>query len=134
MAAKSSTITEDLILLRNSHENIKLRCTAERRPPLLLTVQCWRSHCWTAPHDPTGCFSFTTGWYQLILTACGARLRLRSRFSLPGQIGPPLYNDALIARDAGKLLSARGVEYGIEIRAAKRCSIAMRLPFPKTRR
>lgn len=51
----------------------------------------------------------------------GVRREIAFPVTLPAEPGQTLtlYNDTLTARDAGKLLSARGVEYGIEIRAGE---------------
>lgn len=70
-------------------------------------------------HDPDRVlFPLNTGWYQL---TDGVRREIAFPVTLPAEPGQTLtlYNDTLTARDAGKLLSARGVEYGIEIRAGE---------------
>lgn len=68
---------------------------------------------------PDGALStLSTGWYQL---TDGVRREVTLPAALetgPGQT-ITLYNDTLTDSDGGKVLSARGVEYGIEIRAGE---------------
>ena len=70
-------------------------------------------------HTPGAALStLSTGWYQL---TDGVRREVTLPAALetgPGQT-ITLYNDTLTDSDGGKVLSARGVEYGIEIRAGE---------------
>lgn len=70
-------------------------------------------------HGPDGALStLSTGWYQL---TDGVRREVTLPAALetgPGQT-ITLYNDTLTDSDGGKVLSARGVEYDIEIRAGE---------------
>lgn len=62
--------------------------------------------------------TLSTGWYQL---TDGVRREVTLPAKLPAEPGQTitLYNDTLTDSDGGKVLSARGVEYGIEIRAGE---------------
>lgn len=68
---------------------------------------------------PDGTLStLSTGWYQL---TDGVQREVTLPAKLPAGPGQTitLYNDTLTDSDGGKVLSARGVEYGIEIRAGE---------------
>ena len=104
-----------------------LRCTAETVALLLTVAMLAFLVAGLHQHDPDRVLStLNTGWYQL---TDGVRREIALPVTLPAEPGQTLtlYNDTLTARDAGKLLSARGVEYGIEIRAGTTL-------FRKTRR
>lgn len=62
--------------------------------------------------------TLSTGWYQL---TDGVRRDVTLPATLPAEPGQTitLYNDTLTDSDGGKVLSARGVEYDIEIRAGE---------------
>ena len=96
-----------------------LRCTAETAALLLTVAMLAFLIAGLHQHDPDRVLStLNTGWYQL---TDGVRREITLPVTLPAEPGQTLtlYNDTLTARDAGKLLSARGVEYGIEIRAGE---------------
>lgn len=96
-----------------------LRCTAETVALLLTVAMLAFLVAGLHQHDPDRVLStLNTGWYQL---TDGVRHEITLPVTLPAEPGQTLtlYNDTLTARDAGKLLSARGVEYGIEIRAGE---------------
>ena len=96
-----------------------LRCTAETAALLLTVAMLAFLIAGLHQHDPDRVLStLNTGWYQL---TDGVRREIALPVTLPAEPGQTLtlYNDTLTARDAGKLLSARGVEYGIEIRAGE---------------
>ena len=96
-----------------------LRCTAETVALLLTVAMLAFLIAGLHQHDPDRVLStLNTGWYQL---TDGERREITLPVTLPAEPGQTLtlYNDTLTARDAGKLLSARGVEYGIEIRAGE---------------
>ena len=96
-----------------------LRCTAETAALLLTVAMLAFLIAGLHQHDPDRVLStLNTGWYQL---TDGVRREIAFPVTLPAEPGQTLtlYNDTLTARDAGKLLSARGVEYGIEIRAGE---------------
>ena len=96
-----------------------LRCTAETAALLLTVAMLAFLIAGLHQHDPDRVLSpLNTGWYQL---TDGVRREITLPVTLPAEPGQTLtlYNDTLIARDAGKMLSARGVEYGIEIRAGE---------------
>ena len=70
-------------------------------------------------HEPDGALAaLSTGWYQL---TDGVRRDVTLPAALPAEPGQTLtlYNDTLTDSDGGKVLSARGVEYDIEIRAGE---------------
>ena len=96
-----------------------LRCTAETVALLLTVAMLAFLIAGLHQHEPDRVLStLNTGWYQL---TDGVRREIAFPVTLPAEPGQTLtlYNDTLTARDAGKLLSARGVEYGIEIRAGE---------------
>lgn len=96
-----------------------LRCTAETAALLLTVAMLTFLIAGLHQHDPDRVLStLNTGWYQL---TDGVRREIALPVTLSAEPGQTLtlYNDTLTARDAGKLLSARGVEYGIEIRAGE---------------
>ena len=96
-----------------------LRCTAETVALLLTVAMLAFLIAGLHQHDPDRVLStLNTGWYQL---TDGVRREIALPVTLSAEPGQTLtlYNDTLTARDAGKLLSARGVEYGIEIRAGE---------------
>ena len=96
-----------------------LRCTAETAALLLTVAMLAFLIAGLHQHDPDRVLStLNTGWYQL---TDGVRREIVLPVTLPAEPGQTLtlYNDTLTARDAGKMLSARGVEYGIEIRAGE---------------
>ena len=96
-----------------------LRCTAETAALLLTVAKLAILNAGLHQHDPDRVHTpLNTGWYQL---TDGVRREIVLPVTLPAEPGQTLtlYNDTLIARDAGKMLSARGVEYGIEIRAGE---------------
>ena len=70
-------------------------------------------------HEPDEALAaLSTGWYQL---TDGVRRDVTLPATLPAEPGQTLtlYNDTLTDSDGGKVLSARGVEYDIEIRAGE---------------
>ena len=96
-----------------------LRCAAETAALLLTVAMLAFLIAGLHQHDPDRVLStLNTGWYQL---TDGVRREITLPVTLPAEPGQTLtlYNDTLTARDAGKLLSARGVEYGIEIRVGE---------------
>ena len=96
-----------------------LRCAAETAALLLTVAMLTFLIAGLHQHEPDRELStLDTGWYQL---TDGVRHEVTLPVTLPAEPGQTLtlYNDTLTARDAGKLLSARGVEYGIEIRAGE---------------
>ena len=96
-----------------------LRCTAETVALLLTVAMLAFLIAGLHQHDPDRVLSsLNTSWYQL---TDGVRREIAFPVTLPAEPGQTLtlYNDTLTARDAGKMLSARGVEYGIEIRAGE---------------
>ena len=96
-----------------------LRCTAETAALLLTVAMLTFLIAGLHQHEPDRELStLDTGWYQL---TDGVRHEVALPVTLPAapEQTLTLYNDTLTARDAGKLLSARGVEYGIEIRAGE---------------
>lgn len=96
-----------------------LRCAAETLVLLLIAVMAVFLAAGLHQHGPDGALStLSTGWYQL---TDGVRREVTLPAALetgPGQT-ITLYNDTLTDSDGGKVLSARGVEYGIEIRAGE---------------
>ncbi|WP_455152952.1 diguanylate cyclase domain-containing protein [Butyricicoccus sp.] len=96
-----------------------LRCAAETAALLLTVAMLAFLIAGLHQHEPDRELStLDTGWYQL---TDGVRREVALPVTLPAapEQTLTLYNDTLTARDAGKLLSARGVEYGIEIRAGE---------------
>ena len=96
-----------------------LRCAAETLVLLLIAAMAVFLAAGLHQHAPDGALStLSTGWYQL---TDGVRREVTLPAALetgPGQT-ITLYNDTLTDSDGGKVLSARGVEYGIEIRAGE---------------
>lgn len=96
-----------------------LRCAAETLVLLLIAVMAVFLAAGLHQRGPDGALStLSTGWYQL---TDGVRREVTLPAALetgPGQT-ITLYNDTLTDSDGGKVLSARGVEYGIEIRAGE---------------
>ena len=96
-----------------------LRCAAETLVLLLIAVMAVFLAAGLHQREPDGSLStLSTGWYQL---TDGVRREVTLPAALetgPGQT-ITLYNDTLTDSDGGKVLSARGVEYGIEIRAGE---------------
>ena len=96
-----------------------LRCAAETAALLLTVAMLTFLIAGLHQHEPDRELStLDTGWYQL---TDGVRHEVALPVTLPAEPEQTLtlYNDTLTARDAGKLLSVRGVEYGIEIRAGE---------------
>ncbi|RHQ85217.1 hypothetical protein DWX95_00530 [Butyricicoccus sp. AF22-28AC] len=112
-----------------------LRCAAETAALLLTVAMLTFLIAGLHQHEPDRELStLDTGWYQL---TDGVRREVALPVTLPAapEQTLTLYNDTLTARDAGKLLSARGVEYGIEIRAGETLLYATGTTlFRKTRR
>lgn len=96
-----------------------LRCAAETLVLLLIAAMAVFLAAGLHQRAPDGALStLSTGWYQL---TDGVRREVTLPAALetgPGQT-ITLYNDMLTDSDGGKVLSARGVEYGIEIRAGE---------------
>ena len=96
-----------------------LRCAAETLVLLLIAVMAVFLAAGLHQRAPDGALStLSTGWYQL---TDGVRREVTLPAALetgPGQT-ITLYNDTLTDSDGGKVLGARGVEYGIEIRAGE---------------
>lgn len=96
-----------------------LRCAAETLVLLLIAAMAAFLAAGLHQRAPDGALStLSTGWYQL---TDGVRREVTLPAALetgPGQT-ITLYNDTLTDSDGGKVLSARGVEYGIEIRAGE---------------
>ena len=96
-----------------------LRCAAETLVLLLIAAMAVFLAAGLHQRAPDGTLStLSTGWYQL---TDGVRREVTLPAALetgPGQT-ITLYNDTLTDSDGGKVLSARGVEYGIEIRAGE---------------
>ena len=96
-----------------------LRCAAETLVLLLIAVMAVFLAAGLHQREPDGSLTtLSTGWYQL---TDGVRREVTLPAALetgPGQT-ITLYNDTLTDSDGGKVLSARGVEYGIEIRAGE---------------
>lgn len=96
-----------------------LRCAAETLVLLLIAAMAVFLAAGLHQRALDGALStLSTGWYQLTDG-------MRREVTLPAALetGPgqtiTLYNDTLTDSDGGKVLSARGVEYGIEIRAGE---------------
>lgn len=96
-----------------------LRCAVETLVLLLIAAMAVFLAAGLHQRAPDGALStLSTGWYQL---TDGVRREVTLPAALetgPGQT-ITLYNDMLTDSDGGKVLSARGVEYGIEIRAGE---------------
>lgn len=96
-----------------------LRCAAETLVLLLIAAMAVFLAAGLHQHGPDGALStLSTGWYQL---TDGVRREVTLPAALETEPGQTitLYNDTLTDSDGGKVLSARGVEYGIEIRAGE---------------
>ena len=100
-------------------KNRTLRRAAETLVLLLIAAMAVFLAAGLHQRAPDGTLStLSTGWYQL---TDGVRREVTLPAALetgPGQT-ITLYNDTLTDSDGGKVLSARGVEYGIEIRAGE---------------
>lgn len=100
-------------------KNRTLRRAAETLVLLLIAAMALLLAAGLHQHEPDGALAaLSTGWYQL---TDGVRREVTLPAALPAQPGQTLtlYNDTLTDSDGGKVLSARGVEYGIEIRAGE---------------
>ena len=87
-----------------------LRCAAETAALLLTVAMLAFLIAGLHQHDSDRVLStLNTGWYQL---TDGVRREITLPVTLPAEPGQTLtlYNDTLTTRDAGKMLSARGVE------------------------
>ena len=97
-------------------KNRTLRRAAETLVLLLIAAMALLLAAGLHQRAPDAALStLSTGWYQL---TDGVRREVTLPAALetgPGQT-ITLYNDTLTDSDGGKLLSARGVEYGVEIR------------------
>lgn len=100
-------------------KNRTLRRAAETLVLLLIAAMALLLAAGLHQHEPDGSLTtLSTGWYQL---TDGVRRDVTLPATLPAQPGQTLtlYNDTLTDSDGGKVLSARGVEYDIEIRAGE---------------
>ena len=100
-------------------KNRTLRRAAETLVLLLIAAMALLLAAGLHQHEPDEAFAaLSTGWYQL---TDGVRREVTLPAKLPAEPGQTitLYNDTLTDSDGGKVLSARGVEYGIEIRAGE---------------
>ena len=100
-------------------KNRTLRRAAETLVLLLIAAMAVFLAAGLHQRAPDGTLStLSTGWYQL---TDGVRREVTLPAALPAEPGQTitLYNDTLTDSDGGKVLSARGVEYGIEIRAGE---------------
>lgn len=100
-------------------KNRTLRRAAETLVLLLIAAMAVFLAAGLHQHAPDAALStLSTGWYQL---TDGVRREVTLPAKLPAGPGQTitLYNDTLTDSDGGKVLSARGVEYGIEIRAGE---------------
>lgn len=98
-------------------KNRTLRRAAETLVLLLIAAMALLLAAGLHQHEPDGALStLSTGWYQM---TDGVRREAALPVTLETEPGQTitLYNDTLTDSDGGKLLSARGVEYGVEIRA-----------------
>lgn len=96
-----------------------LRRAAETLVLLLIAAMALLLAAGLHQHEPDGSLTtLSTGWYQL---TDGVRRDVTLPATLPAEPGQTLtlYNDTLTDSDGGKVLSARGVEYDIEIRAGE---------------
>ena len=97
-------------------KNRTLRRAAETLVLLLIAAMALLLAAGLHQHEPDGALStLSDGWYQM---TDGVRHELTLPVTLETEPGQTitLYNDTLTDSDGGKLLSARGVEYGVEIR------------------
>lgn len=97
-------------------KNRTLRRAAETLVLLLIAAMAVFLAAGLHQREPDGSLTtLSTGWYQL---TDGVRHEAALPVTLETEPGQTitLYNDTLTDSDGGKLLSARGVEYGIEIR------------------
>lgn len=97
-------------------KNRTLRRAAETLVLLLIAAMALLLAAGLHQHEPDRAPStIGTGWYQM---TDGVRREVTLPAALPAEPGQTitLYNDTLTDSDGGKLLSARGVEYGVEIR------------------
>ena len=100
-------------------KNRTLRRAAETLVLLLIAAMAAFLAAGLHQHEPDGALSaLSDGWYQL---TDGVRHEVAFPVTLETEPGQTitLYNDTLTDSDGGKLLSARGVEYGVEIRAGE---------------
>ena len=100
-------------------KNRTLRRAAETLVLLLIAAMALLLAAGLHQRAPDGTLTtLSTGWYQL---TDGVRREVTLPAKLPAEPGQTitLYNDTLTDSDGGKVLSARGVEYGIEIRAGE---------------
>lgn len=97
-------------------KNRTLRRAAETLVLLLIAAMALLLAAGLHQHEPDGALAtLSDGWYQL---TDGVRHEAALPVTLETEPGQTitLYNDTLTDSDGGKLLSARGVEYGVEIR------------------
>lgn len=97
-------------------KNRTLRRAAETLVLLLIAAMAVFLAAGLHQREPDGSLTtLSTGWYQL---TDGVRHELTLPVTLETEPGQTitLYNDTLTDSDGGKVLSARGVEYGVEIR------------------
>lgn len=100
-------------------KNRTLRRAAETLVLLLIAAMAVFLAAGLHQREPDGSLStLSDGWYQM---TDGVRREVTLPAALPAAPGQTitLYNDTLTDSDGGKVLSARGVEYGIEIRAGE---------------
>ena len=98
-------------------KNRTLRRAAETLVLLLIAAMALLLAAGLHQHEPDGALAtLSDGWYQM---TDGVRHEAALPVTLETEPGQTitLYNDTLTDSDGGKLLSARGVEYGVEIRA-----------------
>lgn len=98
-------------------KNRTLRRAAETLVLLLIAAMAVFLAAGLHQREPDGSLTtLSTGWYLL---TDGVRREVTLPAALPAEPGQTitLYNDTLTDSDGGKLLSVRGVEYGVEIRA-----------------
>ena len=100
-------------------KNRTLRRAAETLVLLLVAAMALLLAAGLHQHEPDGALStLSDGWYQM---TDGVRHEAALPVTLETEPGQTitLYNDTLTDSDGGKLLSARGVEYGVEIRVGE---------------
>lgn len=100
-------------------KNRTLRRAAETLVLLLIAAMALLLAAGLHQREPDAALStLSTGWYQL---TDGGRRDVTLPAALETEPGQTitLYNDTLTDSDGGKVLSARGVEYGIEIRTGE---------------
>lgn len=100
-------------------KNRTLRRAAETLVLLLIAAMALLLAAGLHQHEPDGALAtLSDGWYQL---TDGVRHEAALPVTLETEPGQTitLYNDTLTDSDGGKLLSARGVEYGVEIRVGE---------------